>query len=157
MPDSESEIKKSLTVTHDLPNDDDVNEVEKIVALEVSPTLERKKSFSKKKVVAKTSTTGVSKNSKTIVATVVVTRSATVEDTLMGKDDNETFLFTQSHVKVPTPPSQSQHHLYESKPQVFVINDSILKQQRFFRGVRKFVVSCFYSRSWRIHGVPSLR
>ena len=157
VPDSESEIKKSLTVTHDLPNDDDAQEVEEIVALEVSPTLDGEKSSGKKKLAAKTSTTGVSKKSRAIVASVVATGSATVEDILMGEADSEPLLLTQSRVKVPTPPSLSQHPSSESRPQVLVINDSILKQQRFFREVRKFVVSCSPSRSWRIHGVPSLR
>ena len=157
VPDSESEIKKSLTVTQDLPNDDDAQEVEEIVVLEVSPTLDGEKSSGKKKLAAKTSTTGVSKKSRAIVASVVATGSATIEDTLMGEADSEPFLLTQSHVKVPTRPSLSQHPSSESRPQVLVINDSILKQQQFFREVHKFVVSCSPSRSWRIHGVPSLR
>ena len=38
MHDSESEIKKSLTVTQDLPNDDDAQEIERISTLEVLPT-----------------------------------------------------------------------------------------------------------------------
>ena len=128
MLDSESKIKKSLTITHDLPNDDDAQEVEEIAALEVSPTLDREKSSGKKKLAAKTSTTEVSKKSRAIVASMVATRSTTVEDNLMGKADSEPLLLTQSRVKVPTPPSLSQHPSSESRPQVLVINDSILKQ-----------------------------
>ena len=133
MPDSEFEIKKSLIVTQDLPNDDDAQDVEEIVALEVSPTLDGEKSSGKKKFAAKTSTTGVSKKSRAIVASVVAIGSTTVEDIMMGEADSEPLLLTQSCVKVQTPLSLSQHPFSESRPQVFVINDSILKQQRFFR------------------------
>jgi len=52
VPDSEFEIKKFLTVTHNLPNDDDAEEVEEIAILEVSPTLDGERSFSKKKLAA---------------------------------------------------------------------------------------------------------
>ena len=89
--DSEFEIKKSLTITQHLPNDDDAQEVEEIATLEVSPTLDGERSFSKKKLAAKTSTTGVSRKSRAIVDSVVATGSATDEDTLMGKTDNEPF------------------------------------------------------------------
>jgi len=41
------EIKKSLIVTHDLPNGDDAQKVEEIVFLEVSPILDGERSFSK--------------------------------------------------------------------------------------------------------------
>jgi hypothetical protein len=60
-------------------------------------------------------------------------------------------------VKVPNPPYLYQHPSSKSRPQVLVINDFILKQQQLFREVRKFFVSCSHSRSWKIHGVPSLR
>ena len=116
VPDSEFEMKKSLTITHDLPNDDDAQEVEEIATLEVSPTLDGERSFSKKKLAAKTSTTGVSKKSKAIVDSVVATGSVTVEDTLMGEADNEPLQLTQSRVKVPAPPSLSQHPSSESRP-----------------------------------------
>jgi Fic family protein len=91
VPDSEFEIKKSLTVTRDLPNDDDVQEVEEIATLEVSPTLDGERSSSKKTFAAKTSTTGESKKSRAIVDSVVAARSATVEDILMGEADSEPF------------------------------------------------------------------
>ena len=94
MSDSEFEIKKSLTITHDLLNDDDAQEVEEIVTLEVSPTLNGERSSSKKKLVAKTPTIGVSRKSRAIADSVVVTRSATVEDTLMGEADSESLQFT---------------------------------------------------------------
>ena len=89
----------------------------------------------------------MSKKSRAIVALMVAIGSATVEDTLMGEADSEPLLLTQSRVKIPTPPSLAQYPSYESRSQVLVINDSIRKQQRCFREVRKFVVSCSPSRS----------
>lgn len=53
-------MKKSLTVIHDLLNDDDAQEIEEIVVLEVSFTLDGEKKICKKKLVVKTSATGVS-------------------------------------------------------------------------------------------------
>jgi hypothetical protein len=89
--DSEFEIKKSLTVTQDLPDDDDAQEVEEIATLEVSPILDRERSSSRKKFATKTSTTGVSKKNRAIVNSVVASRSATVEDQLIGEADSEPF------------------------------------------------------------------
>jgi hypothetical protein len=129
VPDSEFDINKSLIVTQDLPCGDDVQEVEEIANLEVSPTLDGEMSSSKKKLAAKTSTTGVSKKSRAIVDSVVATRSATAEDTLMGEDDSKSLQLTQSRVKVPIPPSLCQHFSSENRSQILVINDSILKQQ----------------------------
>jgi hypothetical protein len=143
----EFEIKKNLTVTQDLSNDDDAQEVEEITTLEVSPILDEERSSSKKKLAAKTSTTGVSKKSRVIVDSVVVTKSVTVEDTLMGEANSESLQLTQSRVKVPIPPSLCQHLFSESRPEVLVINDFIIKQQQFFREVHKFVISCSSSRS----------
>ena len=145
--DSESDIKKSLTVTQEIPNDGDIQEIEENVVLEVSPTLDGKKSSCKKKLDVKTSITGVSKKSRAVVASVFAIGSTTIEDTLMDETNSEPFLFAQSRLKVITPPSLSQHHFSDSRPQVLVINDSILKQHRFFRAVRKFVVSCSPSHS----------
>jgi hypothetical protein len=85
------EIKKSLSVLHDLPNDDDAQKVEEIFFLKFYlPWMERGL-LVKKKFAAKTSTTGVSKKSRAIVDSVVDTESATVEDTLMGEADSEPF------------------------------------------------------------------
>jgi len=53
----------------------------------------------------------------------------TVEDTLMGEADSEPLQLTQSRVKIPTPPSLCQYHYFKSRPQIILINDSILKQQ----------------------------
>jgi hypothetical protein len=69
----------------------------------------------------------VSKKSRAIVTSVVATRSATVNDIMMGEADSEHFLFIQSRVKVSTPSFLTQHSSSESRPQILVINDSIFK------------------------------
>ena len=119
--------------------------------------MDGERSSSKKNLAAKTPTTGVSRKSRAFVDSVVATGFATVENTQMGEAHSEPLQLTQSRVKVPASPSLSQQHSSESIPQVFVINDFILNQQQFFREVRKFVVSCSPSRSWKIYDVSSLR
>ena len=81
----------------------------------------------------------------------------TSEDMLKKWMDCASLLLTQRRVKIPTSPFLSQPPYSKNKSQVFVINGSIFKQQRFFLEVRKFVGSCSSSRSWRSHSVPSLR
>ena len=102
-----------LLFTHDFSNDDNAQEIEKIVDLEVSPTLDGENASGKKKFIVKTSTTEVSKKSRAIVTSVVVTRSATVEDTMMSEADSEPLLLIQSRAKTSTPPSPSQHLFLE--------------------------------------------
>lgn len=102
-----------LLFTHDFSNDDNAPEIEEIVDLEVSPTLDGENASGKKKFVVKTSTTEVSKKSRAIVTSVVVTRSATVEDTMMSEADSKPLLLIQSRAKISTPPSPSQHLFLE--------------------------------------------
>jgi hypothetical protein len=180
VPDSEAELKKSLTATVETTDEDEDEDEDTDADADETAAEDTQKSTGKKKQAPKTSTATTSKkkaptkgeSTVTEVASKKVTtkgkaastvtsktsgKSTPVNDTVMTDAHSEPLPLTQSRVKQPSHPTLSQPAPTERSPQALVINASILEQQRHFREVQKFALSCSPSRSCSFRGVPSMR
>ena len=160
VPDSEAELKKSLSPAVELSDDDEDEEEDTDETAAEDATKSKKKAptkekaTSKKKVATKADSCVTEATSKKVISKGKAA-STTGGDTVMT--DSQSIPLSQSRVQQPSPPTLSQPAPNEFCSQALVINASILEQQQHFLDVQKFALSCSPSRSRSFRGVPSVR